>query len=90
MLFARCGLADVRHEATTEVVRGGSRWARWWAVTLEVINELGGGGSIEPYRSELDAIGATLADRTVWVMRELPHGLQVRSRAEARYPELTR
>jgi hypothetical protein len=41
VLFERCGLDDVRHEAATEVVRGGSPRARWWAMTLEVINELG-------------------------------------------------
>ena len=29
-LFERCGLQDIRHEAATEVVRGGSPWARWW------------------------------------------------------------
>jgi len=44
VLFERCGLEDVRCEASTEVVRGGSPWARWWIPTLEVINELGGGG----------------------------------------------
>ena len=42
-LFERCGLEDVRSEASTEVVRGGSPWATWWIPTLEVINELGGG-----------------------------------------------
>src|SRR3954465_8441309 len=42
-LFDRCGLEDIRHEAATEAVRGGSDWARWWAVTLEGMNEQGGG-----------------------------------------------
>ena len=72
-LFERCGLEDIRHEAATEVVRGGSPWPRWWAVTLEVINELGGGGSVESYRRELDVITRALADPTVWVLRELLH-----------------
>ena len=30
VLFERCqGFQDIRHEASTEVVRGGSPWARW-------------------------------------------------------------
>ena len=73
-IFERCGLRDIRHEAATEVVRGGSPWARWWAVTLEVINELGGGGPVESYQRELDVITRALADPTVWVLRELLHG----------------
>ena len=72
-LFERCGLEDIRHEAATEVVRGGSPWARWWAVTLEVINELGGGGPVESDQRELDVITRALADPTVWVLRELLH-----------------
>ncbi len=72
-LFERCGLEDIRHEAATEVVRGGSPWARWWAVTLEVINELGGGGPVESYQRELEVIARALADPTVWVLRELLH-----------------
>jgi SAM-dependent methyltransferase len=72
-LFERCGLEDIRHEAATEVVRGGSPWARWWAVTLEIINELGGGGPVESYQRELDVITRALADPTVWVLRELLH-----------------
>ena len=72
-LFERCGLEEIRHEAATEVVRGGSPWARWWAVTLEVINELDGGGAVESYRRELDVITRALADPTVWVLRELLH-----------------
>jgi SAM-dependent methyltransferase len=34
VLFERCGLENIRHEATAEVVRGGSLWARWWQKTL--------------------------------------------------------
>jgi SAM-dependent methyltransferase len=70
-LFERCGLQDIRNEATTEVVRGGSPWARWWAPTLEVINEQGGGGEAE--RQEVDVMTAALADPTVWIQRELLH-----------------
>jgi SAM-dependent methyltransferase len=70
-LFERCGLQDIRHEAATEVVRGGSPWARWWAVTLEVINDLGGGG--ESDQRELEVMTTALADPTVWILRELLH-----------------
>ncbi|HEX8856130.1 MAG TPA: methyltransferase domain-containing protein [Thermoleophilaceae bacterium] len=75
-LFERCGLQDIRHEAATEVVRGGSPWARWWAVTLEVINELGGGD--ESDGRELEVMTTALADPTVWVLRELLHACRGR------------
>ena len=37
LLFERCGLQNICHEATAEVVRGGNSWARWWQQTLEAI-----------------------------------------------------
>jgi hypothetical protein len=55
------------------MVRGGSPWARWWTVTLEVINELGGGGAVESYQHELEVMKAALADPTAWILRELLH-----------------
>ena len=61
-LFERCGLEDIRNEASTEVVRGGSLWARWWIPTLEVINELGGGD--EASQREVQVMTAALADPT--------------------------
>jgi len=70
-LFERCGLVDIHHEGATEVVRGGSPWARWWEVTLEVINALGEGGDAE--RRDVELMGTALADPSVWVMRELLH-----------------
>lgn len=70
-LFERCGLQDIRHEAATEIVRGGSPWARWWIPTLEVINELG--GATESDRRGVEVMTDALADPTVWVMRELLH-----------------
>jgi SAM-dependent methyltransferase len=70
-LFERCGLQDIRHEAATEVVRGGSPWARWWAVTLEVMNELGRGDDSD--RRELEVMTTALADPSVWLLRELLH-----------------
>jgi SAM-dependent methyltransferase len=72
-LFERCGLTDIRHEASSEIVRGGSPWARWWADSLQVINQLGGGSSIDAYQNELDVITRALADPTVWLARELLH-----------------
>jgi SAM-dependent methyltransferase len=70
-LFERCGLQDIRDEASTEVVRGGSPWARWWIPTLEVINELGGGD--EASRREVEMMTGALADPTVWLQREVLH-----------------
>jgi SAM-dependent methyltransferase len=72
-LFERCGLEDIRHEAATEVVRGGSPWARWWAVTLDVMNELGGGGAVPSHQRELEVMTGALADPTAWILRELLH-----------------
>ena len=70
-LFERCGLQDIRNEASTEVVRGGSPWARWWIPTLEVINELGGGD--EASRREVEVMSGQHADPTLWLQRELLH-----------------
>jgi SAM-dependent methyltransferase len=70
-LFERCGLQDIRNEAATEVVQGGSPWARWWIPTLEVINELGDGGESE--RREVEVMTTALADPSVWLQREVLH-----------------
>jgi hypothetical protein len=72
-LFERCGLEEIRHEASTEVVRGGSPWARWFAETLEVMNTLGGGATSEVQQREHERIVATFADPSTWVLRELLH-----------------
>jgi SAM-dependent methyltransferase len=71
VLFERAGLQDLRNEASTEVVRGGSPWARWWIPTLEVINELGGGD--EASRREVEVMTTALADPSVWLQREVLH-----------------
>jgi SAM-dependent methyltransferase len=71
VLFERCGLEEIRHEAATEVVRGGSDWARWWIPTLEVMNELGGGDEAD--RRDVAVMTDALADPSVWLMRELLH-----------------
>jgi SAM-dependent methyltransferase len=72
-LFERCGLEVIGHEASSEVVRGGSPWARWFAETLEVMHTLGGGSASEIQQRERDQIVATFADPSVWVLRELLH-----------------
>jgi SAM-dependent methyltransferase len=84
-LFERCGLVDIRHEATTEVVRGGTPWARWLAVSLEVINELGGGD--ESARGEMEVVATALADPTLWFMRELLHACWGRRVGDSSPPE---
>jgi len=70
-VFERCGLLEITDEASTEVVRGGSPWAKWWIPTLEVINTLGGGD--EASRREVEVMTAALADPTVWLQREVLH-----------------
>jgi len=70
-IFERCGLEDIRTEASTEVIRGGSPWPTWWIPTLEVINALGGGD--EASRREVEVMTAALADPTVWLQREVVH-----------------
>ena len=70
-LFERCGLQDIRAEASSEVVRGGSPWPTWWIPTLEVIDELG--GADEASRREVAVMTAALADPTLWVHREVLH-----------------
>ena len=66
-LFERCGLEEIRHEASTEVVRGDSPWGRWFAETLEVMNTLGGGAASEVQQREHERIVATFADPSTWV-----------------------
>lgn len=80
-LFERCGLEKIRHEARTEVIRGGSQWARWWTLTLPVINDLGGGGAVKSYRRELNVMTTALADPSVLLLRELLHACWGRRRA---------
>lgn len=71
-LFERCGLQSIHHEASTEVVRGGSPWARWIRDSLNVIAQASGGLTAEQAR-EHAIITAALDDRSVWFMRELLH-----------------
>ena len=74
-LFERAGLQNIRHEASAEVVRGGSRWARWWKETLEAIRAFEqADGSLTPAREqEYQALTAPLTDPSSWLLNELLH-----------------
>jgi hypothetical protein len=72
-LFERCGLEHIGHNATSEVVRGGSPWTRWYAESLDVIHKLGGGATNESQQQDHELIIATFSDPTVWFLRELLH-----------------
>lgn len=63
VLFERRGLENIHHEATAEVVRGGSSWARWWQETLEAIRtwEHAGGGLTEAEEEEYRALNSPMA-----------------------------
>jgi SAM-dependent methyltransferase len=74
-LFERAGLQNIRHEASAEVVRAGSRWARWWKETLEGIRAFEqADGSLTPAREqEYQALTAPLTDPSSWLLNELLH-----------------
>jgi SAM-dependent methyltransferase len=72
-LFERCGLEQIGHQATSEVVRGGSPWTRWYAESLDVIHRLGGDATNKSRQQDHELIIATFRDPTVWFLRELLH-----------------
>lgn len=72
-LFERCGLEHIGHQATSEVVRGGSPWTCWYAGSLDVIHRLGGSATNESQQQDHELIIATFRDPTVWFLRELLH-----------------
>jgi len=75
VLFERCGLKNVRHEATAEVVRGGSPWAQWWQETLEAIRdwEQGGHGLTAAREEEYKALIAPWTDPSFCFLNALVH-----------------
>ena len=75
VLFERCGLKNIRHEATAEVVRGGSPWARWWQETMEAIRtwEQAGGVLTEEREEEYKALTAPWSDPSFWFLNALVH-----------------
>jgi SAM-dependent methyltransferase len=80
-LLERAGLEEISAESTTEVVRGGSTWALWYAETLDVMHRLGGGATGEAQQAEHDLITSTFRDPSVWVMREILHSCSGRRSA---------
>jgi SAM-dependent methyltransferase len=75
VLFERCGLQNVSHEASTEVVRGASPWARWWQASLDAIRASGlsVGSPLEAPGREHEALTTPCTDPSVWLLRELLH-----------------
>jgi len=75
MLFERCGLANIRHEASAEVVRGGSPWARWWLQSLEGIrtSEQTDGNLTAERDQEYQLLTAPLTDPSFWFLNALIH-----------------
>jgi len=74
-LFARCGLENIRHEASAEVVRGGSAWAQWWQQSLEGIraSEQAEGSLTQKRETEYQALTAPLTDPSFWFLNVLLH-----------------
>lgn len=75
MLFDRCGLENIRHEATAEVVRGGSPWAMWWKGTQEAWRtwEQAAGTLTKVQESEYKALLAPWGDASFWFVNVLLH-----------------
>ncbi len=75
LLFERCGLENIRHAASAEVVRGGSPWAQWWEQTLEAIRawEQAGDRMTEARQEEYKALTAPWSDSSFWFLTALLH-----------------
>jgi hypothetical protein len=75
VLFERCGLESIRHEATAEVVRGGSPWARWWQETFGGLLkwEQREHGLTEAQEEEYRALTAPWTDPSFWFLLALSH-----------------
>ena len=75
LLFERCGLENIRHAASAEVVRGGSPWAQWWEQTLEAIRawEQAGDRVTEARQEEYKALTAPWSDPSFWFLTALLH-----------------
>jgi ubiquinone/menaquinone biosynthesis C-methylase UbiE len=75
MLFDRCGLENIRHEATAEVVRGGSPWAMWWKATLEAWRtwEQARGTLTKVHESEYKTLMVPWGDSSFWFLTALVH-----------------
>jgi hypothetical protein len=71
-LFERNGLRNVHHEASSDMVRGGSPWARWCRESLDVIAEATGAKTAER-SNEHEIITSAHADPFIWFLREPLH-----------------
>ena len=71
-LFERSGLETIHHEASSEVVRGGSPWARWYRESLDVIAQAAGSQTAQQI-DEHRTITSALADPSLLFLRELLH-----------------
>lgn len=70
VLFERCGLVNLRHEANAEVVRGETPWARWWLQSLEGIraSEQVDGSLTDERDKEYRVLTNPLSDPSFWLM----------------------
>lgn len=75
MLFERCGLVNIRHEASAEVVHGGSPWARWWLQSLEGIrdSEQTDENLTAERDQEYQLLTTPLTDPSFWFLTALIH-----------------
>jgi SAM-dependent methyltransferase len=74
-LFERCGLQNIHHEASAEVVRGTSAWGRWWLQTLEVMRATDRVADPTHAREEEYAVlTAPWTDPAFWFLSALLHG----------------
>jgi len=64
VLFERSGLESIEHEASSEVVRGGSPWARWYRESLNVIADATGAQTAEQ-TEEHEIITTALGDPSI-------------------------
>jgi SAM-dependent methyltransferase len=78
-LFERAGLEVIEHDVSSEVVRGGSPWARWYRESLSVIAEATG-TQTAGQRRDHEIITSALTDPSIWFLRELLHGCSGRPR----------
>ena len=75
LLFERCGLVNIHHEASAEVVRGGSPWARWWRQSLEGIraSEQTDGSLTKEQANGYHTLTAPFTDPSCWFLSALIH-----------------
>jgi SAM-dependent methyltransferase len=75
VLFERCGLENIGHEATAQVLCGGGPWARWWQQTFEAIRawEQSHNSLTDAREEEYRAMTAPWGDSSFWFLNALLH-----------------